>query len=150
MFGSGVQFGTRRLWQITTSGTVTNDRATGITTPNPITINEYYTNAYFAIRVTAKAGGTITRINIYGASSTLGFPPAGTNAEVLCSTVTDIALNAGIVRVPAMHTDDADTRQRLLVLPRVLLLEYTTVFAVGAIVIVVDLCAVGPWVMARE
>lgn len=144
MMPAGVQMRARRLWSVTTAAAVTNERVAGITGANPLEVNEYFTGAIFQFRVTAKAALVIGAIRVYGAVDVAaGFPPAGTAAEVLVSSVTDIANGEGLIRVPALHAVDADTKFPMQVLPRFLLLEYTTTGA-GSVTFVVDASFIGP------
>jgi len=152
MFG-GHQMRVRRLWAVTSTVTRTNERVNDITGPNPITVNDFYTVAYFSIRVTAKNNLPLAGVRVYGADDTVaGFPAAGVVGEALLTTATDLALNTGIVRAPAMHQVDGDVPGRPIVIPKFLLLEFST-GAPGAgptITFEVRACFVGPHLSSSE
>lgn len=145
MFGGHLQR-TRQLWSVTSTVQRTNERVSDITGPQPTLIDEFYSVGYFAIRVTGKNNLALNAVNIYGAEDANGFPPAGTPTQALVSTITDIALNQGIVRAPAMHAADGDVPGRPILLPRRLLLEFSTGVPGGAptITFLVFACFVGP------
>ena len=150
MYPAGVQMRPRRLWSVTSVVASANERAVGITGVNPVNVDEHFTAALFQFRVTAKAALVIGAIRIFGAVDTaVGFPPLGNTTEVLVSSVTDIANNEGLLRVPALHAIDADTKFPMMVLPRHLLLEYTTTGA-GSVTFVVDATFIGPIMGARS
>jgi hypothetical protein len=139
----------RQLWSVTQAGVVANERAAGITGANPFKIDEFYVSALFHIRVTAKAGSTLGGVRIYGAVDVAsGFPTPGLAAEVLCSTATNINLNEGLLRVPALHAVDADTKFPCQIVPRFLLLEYDTTVG-GGITFIVDATFIGPVIGGR-
>lgn len=150
MYPAGVQMRPRRLWSVTAAAAVTNERAAGITGVNPVEVDEHFTAALFQFRVTAKAALVIGAIRIFGAVDLpSGFPTPGNTTEVLVSTVTDIVNGEGLLRVPAIHAIDADTKFPMMVLPRHLLLEYTTTGA-GSVTFVVDATFIGPIMGARS
>lgn len=147
MFPAAHQTRPRQLWTVTQAGTVANERVAGITGLNPYRINEFYSAALFHFRVTAKGATVLNGIRIYGAVDVAShFPTAGSAAEVLLSTATDIALNEGMLRSPAMHSVDADTKFVAGVIPRFLLLEYSTTSAGGSITFTVDAVFLGPMI----
>jgi hypothetical protein len=122
----GHQMRVRRLWSVTSTVTRTNERVNDITGLNPKTINDFYSLAYFSIRVTGKLNLPLVGVRVYGSDDPNGFPAAGTVGEALVTTATDIGLNQGLVRAPAMHQVDGDVPGRPIVIPKLLLLEFST------------------------
>lgn len=142
----GFQQRPRLLWSVTQTANVTNERAAGITGQNPRAINEAYTVGYFTIRVTAKNNLPLAGVRIYGAIDSNGFPGVGVGTEALIATITDLAINTGIVRAPAMKDSDGAAPGRPIIIPPLLMLEYDT-GAAGAsptITFVIEACLIGP------
>lgn len=142
----------RLLWSVTQTANVTNERTLGITGQNPREINDAYTVGYFTVRVTAKNNLPLAGVRIYGAMDSNGFPPAGTVTEALIATITDINVNAGIVRAPAMKDSDGAAPGRPIIIPPLLMLEYDT-GAIGAgptITFIVEACLIGPIIVGAH
>jgi hypothetical protein len=143
------------LWTVTQTGTVVNERAAGIAgNLNPLTIDDFYTNALFAVRVTAQTNLPLTAVALYGAGNVNGFPAAGTLVEALWTTgglPAPLGVNQGVLRIAAGRNRDALAPEvnivldQLRLVPQVLLLEYST-GAPGAtptLTFVVEICTVG-------
>lgn len=149
MYPAGVQMRPRQLWTVTQAAVVTNERANGITGLNPVRIDEHYVAAIFHIRVTVRTIA-LAGVRIYGAvAQGGGFPTPGNAAEVLVSTATNINAGEGLLRVPALHAIDADTKFPCQVVPRFLLLEYDTAGA-GTVTFIVDATFIGPLMGGRS
>lgn len=148
----GFQQRPRQLWSVTQTGTVSNERAAGITGQNPRLMNDAYTVGYFNIRVTAKTDMILAGVRIYGAFTGDGFPAVGTSTEAMVSTFQDLAVNTGIMRSPAMHHSDADPPGRPIILPRRILVEYDTTTSGGSptITFLIEGCFIGPMIVGTH
>lgn len=126
--------GPRRLWTVTQSGAVTNERAAGISPENPIQINPNLIGAMFHLRAISIVNITLGAVIVYGALHPVGgaapfyFPAVGAaNQERLVTFTNVTATGQGAIREPmATDSDLVVTRQAVTLMPNVLLLEYTT------------------------
>lgn len=132
---SGVVIGPRRLWVVTQTAAVTNERLLGITGPNPLRIVSGIQGAVFGFKVTAKNNITLNNITVYGAidvegNTPQGFPGPGLIQLSLAYTNSNLGIFQGIIHPAHLQTGEAGDALTNYVaapaLPNGLLLEYTT------------------------
>lgn len=131
----------KRLWRVTQTGNVTNERVAGIIpSGNPRSIPRIVTDCAFLLDIETETAIQLTRVAIYGAertdqaAATIRFPPAGSAAEALVewTGAPVLAAGQGNMRVPTQLSQSGSAlRYRLTALPRYLLLEYSTAGAGG-------------------
>lgn len=138
------------LWAVSQNAAVANSRAAGITGDNPVAIEGYYTGAIVAVTITTgSAATTLIALRIYGSDNVNGFPPAGDpNNEALATWTPGAvqAINTGILRTFQIKSRDAGGAGAAFsapIIPKFLLLEYSTGVGGDTLAFNVDMTALG-------
>lgn len=92
-------------------------------------LRQYFVAGIFQISVTQATGVTVFSVRLYGSIDGVNFPAAGTAAEALISTATNLAAATAIIRAPSALNADAGSAQRVGLIPPFLMCEYTATVA---------------------
>lgn len=123
------------LWGVEQTVNLANERAAGIVGQNPIEMPSDHLGCAFTLNVQTKTAITLSDVRIYGRYGGItGFPPPGTPAEALCIWAATPGVNQGFSRVPTLPSAGGD-RFVIPMVPRFLLLEYTTSGAGGGAIV---------------